>query len=102
MKIKAEKRAKKQLAKKKKARKKKKHLKVVNAMNKAVTLKTLLLQDEEKGWQKNSYRFWLLAVKKFEEMEQKEKLEVEKQYKQLFGETLKDSLMEQIDFEEAY
>ena len=32
-------------------------------------------------------------------MEQKEKLEVEKQYKQLFGETLKDSLMEQIDFE---
>ena len=35
-------------------------------------------------------------------MEQKEKLEVEKQYKQLFGETLKDSLMEQIDFEEAY
>ena len=102
LKIKAEKRAKKQLAKKKKARKKKKHLKVVNAMNKAVTLKTLLLKDEEKGWQKNSYRFWLLAVKKFEEMEQKEKLEVEKQYKQLFGETLKDSLMEQINFEEAY
>ena len=71
-------------------------------MSKAVTLKTLLLQDEEKGWQKNSYRFWLLAVNKFEEMEQKEKLEVEKQYKQLFGETLKDLLMEQIDFEEAY
>ena len=71
-------------------------------MNKAVTLKTLLLQDEEKGWQKNSYRFWLLAVKKLEEMEQKEKLLVEKQYKQLFGENLKDSLMEPMDFEEAY
>ena len=52
LKIKAEKRAKKQLAKKKKAQKKKKHLKVVNAMKKVVTLKTLLLQDEEKGWQK--------------------------------------------------
>ena len=50
-------------------------------MSKAVTLKTLLLQDEEKGWQKNSSKFWRLAVKKFEEMEQKEKLEVEKQYK---------------------
>ena len=74
----AKKRINKQLAKKKKARKKKKHSKVVNAMNKAVTLKTLLLQDEEKGWQKNSYRALLLAVKKLEEMEQKEKLEFEK------------------------
>ena len=43
-------------------------------MNKAVTQKTLLLQDEEKGWQKNSYRALLLAVKKLEEVEQKEKL----------------------------
>ena len=47
-------------------------------MNKAVTLKTLLLQDEEKGGQKNAYRALLLAVKKLEEVEQKEKLEVEK------------------------
>ena len=62
-------------------------------MNKAATLKTLLQQDEEKGWQKNSYRFWLLAVKKFEEIEPKEK--VEKQYKQLLGETLRDSLWNQ-------
>ena len=73
LKIKAEKRAKKQLAKKKKARKKKKHLKVVNAMNKdkTVTLKTLLLQDEEKGWQKNSYRFWLLTVKNLKKWNKK-------------------------------
>ena len=52
-------------------------------MNKAVTLKTLLLQDEEKGWQKNSYRALLLAVKKLEEVEQK------KNY----------SLMEPMDFD---
>ena len=43
-----------------------------------------------------------ISSKKFEEKEQKEKLEVEKQYKQLFGENLKDSLMEPMDFEEAY
>ena len=67
-------------------------------MNKAATLKTLLQQDEEKGWQKNSYRFWLLAVKKFEEIEPKEK--VEKQYKQLLGENLKDSLIESIAYED--
>ena len=42
----AEKRIKRQKTKKKKSRKKKKHMKVVNAMNKAVTLKTLLLQDD--------------------------------------------------------
>ena len=42
------------------------------------------------------------SCQKILKMEQQEKLLVEKQYKQLFGENLKDSLMEPMDFDETY
>ena len=41
-----------------KKKKKKKHEEQIKAMNKAVTINTLLLQDEIIGWEKNTYRYW--------------------------------------------
>ena len=44
------------MVKLKKKKKKKKHENQVKAMNKVVIIKTLLLQDEAVGWEKNTYR----------------------------------------------
>ena len=42
-----------------KKKKKKKHEEQIKTMDKEVTIKTLLLQDEAKGWEKNIYRYVL-------------------------------------------
>ena len=84
-----------------KKKKRKKHEELVKAMDKAVTIKTLLLQDEAVGWEKNTYRYWHLADSKIKEMTPKEQQAVNKCYKQLFGETLQQAMLNPIDIEEA-
>ena len=44
-----------------KIKKKKMHEEQVKAMGKALTIKSLLLQDEAFGWEKNTYRYCHLA-----------------------------------------
>ena len=73
----AESRKRKQMVKIKK-KKRKKHEELVKAMDKAVTIKTLLLQDEAVGWEKNTYRYWHLADSKIKEMTPKEQKVVNK------------------------
>ena len=96
----AENRKRKQMVKLKK-RKKKKHEEQIKAMNKAVTLKTLILKDEAEGWQKHSYRYWLLADEKLNAMKPKEQKAVKKCFKQLFGLTFEQAMLEHIDIEEG-
>ena len=40
-----------------KKKKKKKHKEQVKAMDKTVTIKSILLQNEAVGWEKNTYRY---------------------------------------------
>ena len=96
----ADNRKRKQMVKLKK-KKKKKHEEQVKAMDKAVTIKTLLLQDEAVGWGKNTYRYWHLADAKIKEMTPKQQKEVNKCYEQLFGETLQQAMLNPIDIEEV-
>ena len=70
-------------------------------MDKAITKKTLLLQDEAVGWEKNTYKYWHLADEKIKEMTPKQQKAVSKCYKQLFGETLQQAMLNPIDIEEA-
>ena len=70
-------------------------------MDKAVTIKTLLLQDEAVGKGKTTYRYWHLADAKIKEMTPKQQKEVNKCYEQLFGETLQQAMLNPIDIEEA-
>ena len=84
-----------------KKKKKKKHEEQIKAMDKAVTIKTLVLQDEAVGWEKNTYRYWHLADAKIKEMTPKQQKEVIKCYQQLFGETLQQAMLNPIDIEEA-
>ena len=70
-------------------------------MDKAVTIKRFLHQDEAIGWEKNIYRYWLLEDAKIKEMTPEQLKAVSKCYQQLFGETLQQAMLNPIDIEEA-
>ena len=80
---------------------KKKKKKKLEKQIKAITIKTLLLQDEAVGLEKNTYRYWHLADAKIKEMTTKQQKAVNKCYQQLFGETLQLVMLNPIDIKEA-
>ena len=84
-----------------KKKKKKKYEEQVKDLDKAVAIKTLLLQDEAVGWEKNTYRYWHLADAIIKEITPKQQKMVNKCYEQLFGETLQQAMLNPIDIEEV-
>ena len=70
-------------------------------MDKGITIKTLLFQEEAVRWEKNTYRYWHLADEKIKEMTPKQQKAVNKCYQQLFSETLQQIMLNPIDIEEA-
>ena len=96
----AEKRIRKHKAKVKK-NKKKKHKKLIQAMDNAVTLRILLIKDEDLGIHEGTPKWLNKALSLHSEMDPKRKKMVEKCYSRLFGRSLKEDVMDAIDFDDA-
>ena len=81
--------------------KKKKHKEKVEGMNKAVTMKILLNKDEELGLEDGTPKYITEALNFHQSLKPRMKILVEKEYKDLFGESLRQKIMEAIDLDDA-
>ena len=98
--IKAAKLERKHIAKIKK-KKKKKHQEKVEGMNRAVTMKILINKDEDIGLEYGTPKYLTEAMALHQKLKPREKIQVEKEYFKLFGESLKEKIMEVIDIDDA-
>ena len=98
--IKAAKLQRKHIAKIKK-KKKKKHKEKVDGMNRAVTMKILLNKDEDIGLQYGTPKYLTEAMALHQSLKPREKIQVEKEYFKLFGESLKEKILDAIDIDDA-
>ena len=98
--IKAAKLERKHIAKIKK-KKKKKHKEKVEGMNRAVTMKILINKDEDIGLEYGTPKYLTEAMALHQKLKPREKIQVEKEYFKLFGESLKEKIMEAIDIDDA-
>ena len=79
----------------------KKHQKTVQAMNKAVTIHLLLIKDEHMIEEGNQEPKYLTEAMEFHQSLPKNlKTSVEKQYKRLFGGTIREYMLDEIDNDE--
>ena len=86
-----------------KKKKQKKHQETVQAMNKAVTIHLLLLQNEhmiEEGYAEPKHS--LKAMEFHQSLPNKLQTRVEKQYKRLFGGTIREHMLDAIDDDELF
>ena len=81
--------------------KKKKHKEKVEGMNKAVTMKILLNKDEELGLEDGTPKYITEALNFHQSLKPRMKILVEKEYKDLFGESLRQIIMEAIVLDDA-
>ena len=70
-------------------------------MDNAVTLRILLIKDEDIGIHEGTPKWLNKALSLHSEMDPKRKKMVEKCYSRLFGRSLKEDVMDAIDFDEA-
>ena len=70
-------------------------------MNKAVTMKILLNKDEELGLEDGTPKYITEALNFHRSLKPRMKILVEKEYKDLFGESLRQKIMEAIDLDDA-
>ena len=86
-----------------KKKKQKKHQETVQAMNKAVTIHLLLLKNEhmiEEGYAEPKHL--LKAMEFHQSLPNKLQTRVEKQYKRLFGGTIREHMLDAIDDDELF
>ena len=88
------------IEKQKVKKQKKKHLQVIKAMNKAVSIKLLLDKDEEKGLQEGTPKYLTQAMTLHKNLGPKERILLEKEYQKLFGESLKEQILDALDMDE--
>ena len=79
---------------------KKKHLQVIKAMNKAVSIKLLLDKDEVKGLQEGTPKYLTQAMTLHKNLEPKERILLEKEYQKLFGVSLNEQILDALDMDE--
>ena len=86
-----------------KKKKQKKHQETVQAMNKAVTIHLLLLKNEhmiEEGYAEPKHL--LKATEFHQSLPNKLQTRIEKQYKRLFGGTIREHMLDAIDDDELF
>ena len=81
--------------------KKKKHKEKVEGMNKAVTMKVLLNKDEVFGLEAGTPKYLTEALNFHQSLKPRMKIRVEKEYRDLFGESLREKIMDAIDLDDA-
>ena len=88
------------IEKQKVKKQKKKHLQVIKAMNKAVSIKLLLDKDEVKGLQEGTPKYLTQAMTLHKNLEPKERILLEKEYQKLFGVSLNEQILDALDMDE--
>ncbi len=88
------------IEKQKEKKRKEKHLQVIKAMNKAVSIKLLLDKDEVKGLQEGTPKYLTQAMTLHQNLKLKERILLEKEYQKLFGVSLKKQIIEALDMDE--
>ena len=81
-------------------KRKEKHLQVIKAMNKAVSIKLLLDKDEVEGLQEGTPNYLTQAMTLHQNLKPKERILLEKEYQKLFGVSLKKQIIEALDMDE--
>ena len=89
----------KKLKKKKQNKQKKNYLKKIQAMNKAVSIKLLLNQDEDLGLLQGTTKYINQAMSLHKSLPPKERILLEKEYQKLFGVALKPQILEALDMD---
>ena len=84
-----------------KKKKKKKHKEKVEGMNRAVTMKILLNKEEDIGIEYGAPKYLTEAMDLHLKLKPREKIQVEKEYYKLFGESLKEKIIDAIDIDNA-
>ena len=77
-----------------------KHLQVIKAMNKAVSIKLLLDKDEVKGLQEGTPKYLTQAMTLHQNLKLKERILLEKEYQKLFGVSLNEQILNSLDIDE--
>ena len=88
------------IEKQKEKKRKEKHLQVIKAMNKAVSIKLLLDKDEVEGLQEGTPKYLTQAMTLHQNLKPKERILLEKEYQKLFGVSLKKQIIEALDMDE--
>ena len=73
----------------------------MDGMNRAVTMKILLNKDEDIGLQYGTPKYLTEAMALHQSLKPREKIQVEKEYFKLFGESLKEKILDAIDIDDA-
>ena len=90
----------KKIKKKKQKKQKKNYLKKIQAMNKAVSIKLLLNQDEDLGLLQGATKYINQAMSLHKSLSPRERILLEKEYQKLFGVELKAQILETLDIDD--
>ena len=90
----------KRIKKKKQKKQKKNYLKKIQAMNKAVSIKLILNQDEDIGLIQGTTKYISQAMSLHKSLPPKERILLEKEYQKLFGVALKTQILEALDIDD--
>ena len=84
---------------KKQKKQKKNYLKKIQAMNKAVSIKLLLNQDEDIGLIQGTTKYINQEMSLHKSLPPRERILLEKEYQKLFGVELKTQILEALDID---